>query len=321
MKRLILIKQSRSIDLAHLYEHVFCRHVDELFSNNDLFPYLDYSLVGKTYYGGIIYIDLELYSNAAILLAANISSLDIKTDEAIISVAVDQLMAEKDSIFHSQGYEKVKEALRELHDVSWQDIDTVNLIDVKIFRRVKQPFYLSHVTNKKASNFTLGIILDSDFASSYSELLPLFRQVAWFITVVLQEKLSSSCGYYSFTDEFIRNKRITGQYNTFKVAYITEVNINQNLEVCKKAIHKLFEHNAFSRFMSDLRNVSYYTDSYIAPNLEKNYEDTLMVIGSLGWQSIATDKNCDSILKHMTISLKCNKEIASLDVASCKLLI
>ena len=112
MKRLALVKTSPEIQLGHLYEHIFCAHIHTLMRQHHLFPRLDYSVDGTTYYGGIVHVDVELYTNAAIALTDQIIPLDITLNETTIFTATKQLLAEKEEPFDSAGYDNVKAIAR-----------------------------------------------------------------------------------------------------------------------------------------------------------------------------------------------------------------
>jgi hypothetical protein len=313
MKRLILIKQSNAIDLAHLYEHIFCMRIEEFFYNKHLFQYLDYSLVGKTYHGGVVYIDLELYTQAAISLAKELQALAITLDEATITTAVMQLLAEEEEPLSGTGYDDVKQALETLHEQPWQDIDDVELVDVKGVRRRTKPFYIAEGKPLPARKLITGVLIDTAFAATHRELLPLFRQFAWLINSTLQGALPEANGYYSLKDVYKNTKETIGLFNTFKVANTNDMDVQlpDDLETCLEVVHDLQQYGAFAHYMDELCNLSYYDRPNLAPNLEKNYEDTLIFIGPKGWQKIATNENYELLLKHMSIEVKFGRDKVS----------
>ena len=313
MKRLILLKQSPAVQLGHLYEHIFCAHVDMFLYEHHLFPQLDYSLVGRTFYGGVVYIDIELYTKAALELTVAIATLPIVFNETTISIAASQLLAEKEEPYSSTGYDNVKQALESLHHQPWRNIDEVELIDVKKTRRRTNPFYVAEGKPLPARKLITGVLLDADFAVLHRELLPLFRQFAWLITASLQGVLADTYGYFSFEDMYKSGKITVGLYNVFKVADVhdEDIDLSDNLETCLEIVRDLRQYEAFTRHMDELRKTSHYDDSNAAPNLEKIYEDTLIFIGPKGWQKIATDENYELLLKHMSIEVKFERQKVS----------
>jgi len=315
MKRLTLIKQSPAIQLGHLYEHIFCAHVDTFLYEHHLFPRLDYSLDGKMYHGGIIYIDIELYTEAAIALSDNLPILTIELNEEIISIAATQILAEKEEPIGGTGYDNVKQALEDLHTHPWQNIDEVELIDTKDIRKKTGPFYIVEGRSLPARRLTTSISLDSQFASSHRELLPLFRQFAWLITSSLQGVLADTYGYFSQDDVFKGHGASVGVVNIFKVTNDSEVDLSDTLATCLEVIRDLRQYKVFERYMGEFRAISYYNHSDSAPNIEKNYEDTLIFIGPKGWQKIAIRENYELLLKNISIEIKFGRDKVSQTLA------
>lgn len=311
MKELTLVKQTENIQLGHLYEHIFCAHIDALFFKNHLFQQLDYSLNGTTYYGGVILVSLELYTEAAVSLAKQIPTLNIVFNEHSISTASSQLLAEKELPFNSSGYDPVKEALLTLHDRPWQNIDELSLLDTQTIRRKTHPYFLSKEKRLRARKLTSNIVLDSVFSNSNPELLPLFRQIAWLVTANLQHVLADTYGYFSLSDKFTNTKQKVCLVNAFNVANTHNVDLKDNLESCLSLINNMKKFNAFNRLATELNNISYFNSPSLAPNIDKIYEDTLMIVGAEGWKKIATVENCERILKHITIELQFGREKAS----------
>jgi hypothetical protein len=96
MHRLILVKPSKYIQLAHLYEHMYCARVAAFLREHGLYARLDYWLTGKTYYNGAIFIVLDLYTPKAVALAKQLPGLPIHLDTAAISAASSQILAEEE---------------------------------------------------------------------------------------------------------------------------------------------------------------------------------------------------------------------------------
>lgn len=94
------------------------------------------------YYGGIICIDIELYTEAAITLSDNLPTLAIELNEETISIAATQILAEKEEPIGGTGYDNVRRALEDLHKQPWQNIDDIALIDTKKIRKKTDPFYI-----------------------------------------------------------------------------------------------------------------------------------------------------------------------------------
>lgn len=313
MKRLILIKQSDSTHLAHLYEHIFCTHIEALFYDNHLFQCLDFSLIGRTYHGGVVYIDMELYTEAATTLAKQIPTLEIKLNKTTIPTAASQLLAEEEEPFSSTGYDNVKRALKGLHAQPWQNIDGFGQLDTKTIRRRAYPFYIAEGKSLPSRKLTTSILLDVDFARSHRNLLPLFRQLAWLIAMNLQSVLAEKYAYYNQSDSYKKTGVKIGLLNSFKVAHAHDIDVDltENLKTCFEVLRNIQRHNGFNRYATELSKISYNNHPDLAPDVGKNHEDTLIFIGSKGWQHIATPENCELLIKHMSIELKFGRKKVS----------
>lgn len=300
------------IDLAHLYEHIFCAHVTNLFYENHLFQRLDYSLTGKTYNGGIIYIEIEFYTKDALALVEKISEIKIDFSETTIYKGHAQLVAEAEEPLGGLGYEKTKQALSDLHNEPWETIDSLGMIDVKAVRRKAGPFYIADGKLIPARKLTTSVVLDTGFEKSHRELLPLFRQFAWLVTANIQNALCDTRGYFSF-DDFFKNEKKTALTNIFHVAGFPDihVDVNGDFAVCLRVIQDLKRYEVFQKFTLELCKLSYYNQSNMAPDPETSYEDTLIFMGSNGWKQIATPENCELLLKHMSIELKFGRQKVS----------
>lgn len=306
MKRLVLIKQSSAIQLGHLYEHIFCAQLTAFLHERRLFPHLDYSLTGKMYYGGVLFVDIEFYTNKAMRVYDEIASLPIRLNDEILSTAIRQMIAEKETLFLSTGYEAIKQALELLHAETWQNIDEVKQLDTKNIRKKRGSFYLADSTARPARKLTIGVFLDAAFATSHRAQIPLFRQFAWLITASLQEVLANTYGYYSLDDAYSDTKDVIGITNRFNVAYADDqnVDISDILTTSLEVIHTLRDYDAFDRLAQELHETSYRDRPASAPNLEKNYEDIHIFIGSKGWQEIAGKENYALLLEHMSIEVR-----------------
>lgn len=306
MKYLVMTKQSASIQLGHMYEHLFSMRIDELFREHDLFPRLDYVTYGKMYYGGVLAVEIELYTDKAIKLAPAIKQLELNCDVKSVSIALSQLIAERETLYASKGFDKLVNALEELHEQPWIELDELGVIDAKQIRRRAGELYVADDIELRARKLHVAIQLDSEFAKNNRQLIPLFRQIAGLIIGTWQDRVSHEFGYYSYEDSFKNTPKETNTTNTFNVPRVRDaiVNVDDVLKASYDIVQHIRNSNALTRYMSELRNTSYMNYPDDAPNYARNYEDTLLLIGTKGWQTIATDANCDLVVKHLTIEVK-----------------
>lgn len=304
MKQLILFKQSKSIQLGHLYEHIFYAHIISFFRKNHLYQRLDYSLSGETYHHGVIFIIIELYTKAAVELSNYVPELNVEFNQTNISIAATQLLAEKERPFGGAGLESVQHALQTLHTQPWQSIDEIRIIDTKTIRKTAYPFYIAEGKPLPSKKLTVLLKVDPEFMRSRRELLPLFREVAWLIIANLQDTLADRYGYFSLADNFMVTKHKMYLANTFQVAHTNEAHMEECLKTSLEIIKDLQTHKGFTRYVAELQNISYTNRPNLAPNLQKNLKDTLIVMGARGWHEIATAENCELILGHMSIGVQ-----------------
>jgi hypothetical protein len=308
MQKLILIKYARSVQLAHLYEHLFLAQVNQLFHDNNLFLRLDYSVAGATYHSGIVTVDTEAYTPAAQDLLAQLSGLDIVFNEQSLSAGFTQLLAEVEEPVGSLGYDKVQQALVDLHEQPWQDVDKLEFLDAQKIRRTPYPVYIGEGKPLKARKLQITFFLDSSLVKSHRELLPLFQEIAWFMIANCRRSLSKAHPYYGSSDSFVSNSKKVAASAILKVAHghYDGVNLARDLDLCLGAIQELRE--IFDRYMADLRSISYSHDLDLAPSLESMHNDTLFIIGGKGWKKLATIENCELLLSRTCIELKFGHE-------------
>lgn len=309
MKKLVLFKISKSIQLAHLYEHLFCAAIDRHFSSSKLYPYLDYFLEGTTYYGGVIILELDLRSKAAEKIAFAVHKLQPQLDDRNISIATMQLIAEKQVLFKFRDLDSVRRALNVLQASPWQDIDSAEIIDTK--QIAKKPNVFTAVRDLKAPATTLqvAILLTKQASKSHRMLLSLFRQLARMITLDLQHKLPDTYGLFSSKADYRVVRQGEGLAATFSIAHGRSVDIAHICKTVFMQVDSMRRDGAFKRLVQELLKTNYYLGADKAPNLHKNYDDTFMIFGSQGWRSLATDENSNKLLAATIVRVKSGRRV------------
>lgn len=310
MKQLILLKQSTSIQIAHLYEHLFCSQLDTFLREHSLYQGLDYCIIGKTYYGGVIYVQIELYTDQAIQLAKELPRVAIRTDLDSILVATNQILAEKQEPIVMTSHDVVIKDLQHLQAQSWQEIDQIKQIDTKSVRRRSGSFYIAEGKPVISSKLSVNLILDKEIVVRRRDLLPLFQQMSQIIMGNIISDFADAHGYYSVDESFKLRADSAVYSNIFRIGK-ANVQLDESRSNILELVRDMRNDGTFERLSRQLRAVSYFDWQTITPNLERMYEDTLIFIGTKGWEEIATPENCELLLEHTSATVKFGREKAT----------
>lgn len=314
MQQLILVKQSRNIALAHLYEHIFCMHADQFLQSHGFFQFIDYHSRGFVYDSGIVLYDLEVYSPSITHLVKEIPFLTPKFDQKSVSTAATQLLAECEEPFVNTDTRDVTSALSALQSQPWQNIDELGIIDTKGTRRVSHPFYVAEGDSLPARRLVASIHIDPMFIEAHRQLLPLFRGLAGTILFNGEDVVIARSGYYSDDVVYKSTKQQTYRATIYKIAHGNEkkiVNLEADIIDYQKTVTSLRRHKAFERVVKSLQANSYSYNAVGSVGFDANFEDTGVLIGSKGWREIATMENVELLLKHMSIEVKFGRKKVS----------
>ncbi len=298
------------IQLGHLYEHIFCAHVCRYFHERQLFPYLDYSLIGKTYHEGIIVIDIELYSAKAREAAAAIPTLTLTFDKRSVEIAACQLMAELEGPPRGTTYDALVAALEDLERQPWLPLDELTTVDVKKVRRRAGPLYISEGAPVPTRRVTISLLLDPEVAASHRHLLPLFRAITGFVSLTCSDAVADAFGFFCSQDTFVSTPKATGMRAILLAPRVRECDIapSKIIALCQETRTTLQDAGAFTRLVEDFRCISYSERYEFAPNLETIYEDTLILVGAKGWRDLANEENCTLLLAHTSLEVKVGRD-------------
>jgi len=303
---MILIKKNTTYHLAHLYEHLFCTAIHELCHKNELFAYLDYAIIGHAY-KGFLYVEMQLYTSKAKRLAKQIPTLDIDLSKASLLIALAQILAEEERRFESQSIEAIKNALREMHQETWQNINDIDITDMRDVHSEPGVFYAKTEKLPPATKLGITLALDPDFATTHRRLLPLFQQLATLMLINIDTDIAYAYGYYRLGAEgaAVTPHSLTSK---LKIASGTAVDMSELLEAALDAAFYLINYDALDRMAAQLGN-AVSTDAYPSPDLRVLFKNTLLLVGAKGWKAIATEENTRLIQDKMTITLEYNGKI------------
>lgn len=310
MKTVVLIKQHPVIQLGHLYEHLFLRRVNAFFYEHGLFKLLDYAAHGTTYEeGGVITVECNLYSSEAIALGSEIEQLriDLGKENCNVSTALHQIVAEEPNKLYVGDKVKLLQEIKRLDNEPWQSIDNLGILDTKTIRRKNTLIYLTDKKQARPQMMRLSIRLNKDFADTHRELLPLFMFVGRIILLAAGNQVAAAHGAYA------------GKlYGKNQLSLISELSITKqtptltSIEKARETIQEMLRHMlndaTYARIVANLSSMNYETTPCEALNLNELLTETNVLIGTIGWLSIATSDNIKNLLKQATLEVKLGHE-------------
>lgn len=306
MQRFTLIKQHPSVQLAHLYEHLFCDAAKSFLYRQGLFKYLDFSLYGTTYeQGGIIEIDAEGFTSNAQTSLQALTDLKILLEDEALHVAFRQIAAEEDYLLASRSHEAVKYELSLLNNIKWQYIDEFSILDTKSVRRSSQPLYLSNDRSRQPYRMTVKIVLESHASKKHRLLSPLFRQLVELTLPTIADQLSMQFGYYGEGDVF---KDRTAKVDLLVYGEKKNIDLRECLDLIRYTIEFQIKKDAFSRLIEVLQSLSHTSNSPFVWNTADILKETGIMIGTRGWQRIATHENLALLWPHMSVEVQLGKQ-------------
>ena len=309
---IILIKQSKAVQLGHLYEHLYCGYLEKFFNDHQAYPYLDYKLTGRTYYNGTIYIECTFYTEKALKLIDSIKNITIDFSEESIYTHFSQIIAERHVPFGGLGIKKITDALKKLDEQPWQDIDSYGYTDFKHHRTQTGPVYITEGDEWTPKKVYTNIYFDMNQGNQDRHLLPVFRQLALFINASLQRSLPFEFGYFSQDDSFAVKPKQAIFTNTFYLDKDDEVDIEEVSNVVSQSVKELLNEETLQRFTAEFKSISYRTNFFTSPDVGLTYEDTLFIVGAEGWSELFSSENLDYILKRLSLSVRYGNKISKI---------
>lgn len=307
MQQLTLIKSHPCIQLGHLYEHLYMRQLNEFFYSKGLFKYTDYAAQGTTYdQGGAIVVEISLYTKATQQLAAKLADIQVPctAGSPAILLALDQMIAEEAYQLHFSSTQSLVRGLQEISALPWQSIDEFDILDTTSVRRKGTPIRLTSTPSRRPRTLHVSLELDTKFGADNRQLAPLFNIVARTFLHTIGFKLVSTLGCYS--DSLHGQIRPLRVHHELLVApHIKDtVNLSTVVDLSQEVIRHMVTNGVLERTASDLQTIDYSHRSHTAPDYEKLLHETGVLIGTQGWQTIATIDTIRRILEHMTLEVK-----------------
>jgi hypothetical protein len=316
MKNLILVKISPCIQLGHLYEHLFCHEVTSYFLQHNLFEYIDYELSASTHYSGFIVIDISFYTSEAATHADSLPTLTLPITEENINDGLDEIEAEKQAPLGYSKFANVLRELRELQETPWQQLDNLTVLDASSLRRKPKPLYITEGSFPRTRKLFINLVLNPAIPKDKQRLLlPLFRELVFAIGDNVQAALARSLSVYPQSHKFINSSQRIYEAYVFATYPEYDAETSTIITLAQDVVAVLQEKGGFHTMTTQLQNVDYAHDTHSTPNIEKLYDETMLLLGMRGWREIATMENIELLLKHMSIEVKFGRKKASAPLA------
>ena len=290
-------------NIAHIYEHIFVNALDNFFMSKKLFRYLDYQIDARAYFNGLVYINIDLFSEEAMALETEIPKIKVDTSESEIDGALWQILAEfRSRLWSTEG--QIEKHIQTLAKQPWVDIkdfDVTNIANL-YSKTTEEDIEFTKTAAKYFKTLKCEFVLNPKWARNNQDLIPLFA----ILTYVLSDSIAAMLA----VDFYYFNTGSTYTYNpkTYKEAVNLCSHIEQNpklsdeLEACKDCIDDLLAAGAIEKLVNQLQNVSCEPGTG-SPDEIKLYDSTGFFVGAQGWHRIATIKNALEILNNITLKI------------------
>jgi hypothetical protein len=307
-----LIKSHPTVQLGHLYEHLFLCSVNRSLYEQNLFKYIDYAAHGATYEeGGIIVVDIDAYTEESKQLIEHIELTRIKfgEDNSLVTLGLLQIVAEKPNKLHVEDKAGLLEGLQLLDSQFWQQLDNVGMLDTKSARRNSSTIYLTDEHQSTPRKLSLSLRLDDSFARSNRMLMPLFYVLARVFCLTMSDRLAWKYGAYMSQDAIAQASpaKLVG---TLLVPRLIPgaLNMQEAAEIVYDVARHMATDQTLGRIAREFSSVSYSQRASQAPGYGDILRSSKILVGAKGWEEIASLKNLQLLLAHSSIELKFGRQ-------------
>lgn len=302
MQRLAIIKTSDNLDLAHVYEHLFCYAIENHFIHHKLISYIDYFYDARTYPNGLVHISLHLYSKDALAHAGHIAHLEPSFDEDTVNIALLEIMAEKQMEVSGDIKELIR-LLKELHKSPWLPIDEVGILDVRSSKLSPKAIKLHSVPTDNFKTMKCEIALSNEnlkLPSIYAQ--PLFNVLAETISNNLTDMLARDYAYFGYETVNLHEESAVSFTRCYRVHQEQIDSLTTEVEDCEAMVATLLSNGLIEKTHAYLTRAN-FSLPLEAPDALAFYEKSELLVGGQGWRDIATTENIETVLQSMSISL------------------
>lgn len=311
MELLNYIKIYPSIQVAHLYEHLFC---DELFRQlhaKSLHSYIDYQIEANTYYRGFILMEVYVRQDIRDEVSALIKNVQIEINEKSIEIGLAQLSSEKECVMRGE-MNGIRAMLHELNAMSWEQVDTFSVYDSF---KVRHPSFPLFATDAKLSTrkVNIEIILEKQFYNENRRLAPLFYAMAYGFLGDTSDMLQEKYAYHIFDDQ-VQDTNGLSLRNKFRFVSGCRQDVGVILHDSENVITKIVRNGSLERFVNLLQSQKYL---YRNPFIDERhiFEVTGVLTGFAGWKEIASMSNVLSILQKTQLKVSMGRSVEILPLS------
>ena len=308
MKNLLFVKQHPCVQLGHLYEHLFVRRINEFFYAKQLYKTLDYSASGTTFdEGGVILVDVYLYSDEAKKYKNELENLSIEfgIENDNVTTAALRITAEEHTQLYIADTKKVLSELQTLDAMPWLNIDNVRYIDTRSTRRKNAPLYLTNHQQKKPRQLSITLECSRPLEALERALYTMLGRTLLF---TISDKLAYHYGLYV---KQISNdpKKMSPKTVLLVPSWRSnDIATNKAAQIAKEAASAFSSDATIKRFIDDLISTNYLERSHLAPDFERILKETQVLIGTKGWQEVATIRNIERLLNESTLRVRYGRQ-------------
>lgn len=314
MRNLTLIKTHPNVQLGHLYEHLFVCQIDAYFYQHHLFESIDYLSRGTTYeQAGVITIDIDFHTDEAWSHKDALLALPLELGENATHVTqmLHQIEAEEPERLHITDKRRVLDELHALDKQPWQPIDSYSLLDTKTKRRQYQPIYLTNRKQAKKRTIHTTLSLDEKFLRAHRQLAPLFNVVGRFILRTIDNRATAHFGFYS-GDLSGTPRPLTVTNDMLLIPHTYKpVDSEEILRFSRETANFMLDDSTIGHIADELQRTSYESSVDNAPDVKRLLNETDVLIGSHGWQTIATPENIRQLLTNSTLTTRYGRQKAT----------
>lgn len=313
MTTISLFKTTTHIDLGHVYEHIYAAALHDFLFNKGLYAYLDFDIDARTYYKGIIFVDIYLYTPAAERYEDAVGAFEPDIDTKALNIATMQVMAEKTSAIKLQDATIRDIILRELQAQPWATYDMLESIDTRTIKKRTDGLILEHHDPRRFAKLVMTIT-NQDADNLRAELMPLYYFVSLLLRKNLDEPVANATHCYSKGDTFRAKGNSVSCRNIFTIGKKHATDLSTQVTVTEEVLASVRNNGFVEKIVAFLRDTR-MSRQFGAPNYDGQIDGPGIILGREGWKKIATTENVREALRSLTIRYTLGHMAESIRVA------